>query len=1216
MIGQTIAHYRVTAKLGAGGMGEVYRATDSKLGRDVALKVLPAEMANDPQRLARFQREARAVAALNHPHIVTIYSVEEAGGVHFLTMELVEGQPLSRCIPGSGLQVAQLAEMAIALADALAAAHEKGIVHRDLKPANVMVANDGRVKVLDFGLAKETRAASDSEATLSSAGHTEAGMVMGTPAYMSPEQVAGRLVDHRTDIFSLGILLYEMATGKRPFAGASSAELASAILRDAASLVTDVRAELPSDLARIIRRCLEKEPRHRIQTARDVANEFRDLSRTASSQAVAPAAASGPVSMVRVTDSGSARAEEELWVAVLPFKSAGGDAEVEELANGLTEDITAGLSRFSYLRVVARNSTLQFQGRAVDLRTVAKELNARYVMDGGLRRSGATVRVSVQLVDTATGAHLWAETYDRELAATNALVLQDEITTKIVSTVGDSHGVLPRVMAALVKRKPADSITPCEAVMRQFHYYQMLTAEEHLAVRTLLERAVEQAPDFADAWASLALMILDEHKQGYNVQPDPLGRATTATGRALALDPANQLAHYSQATALFFQKDFDAFRHAAQRALALNPFDGSTRAWMGLLIAYSGEWDRGIALVDEALQMNPYHPGWYRFGHYWKHFRNREFQEALNAVRMINMPGYPYYHAALAAVCGHLDRSEEARRALQELLRLAPHFRERARGELGKWLSQEYVDLFLEGLRKAGLEIPDSAVCKVETPRSEHRAIRSQSGLSGAAHEQSSAAVVVLPFVNRSPDTGNEYFSDGLTEEIISNLSRIEALRVISRNSSMALKGTAMDTGSIAKQLGVTHIVSGSVRRAGDALRVTAELVEAASDTPVWSDNYSGTVADVFGIQEEIARKIASALKIKLTDSGAHAAAHRPIGNVVAYDCYLRARQELYGWTHESQERAARLVDQGLGIVGENPLLLATKGQIIWNRVNVMMDPAEGDLDEAADCARRALLLDPEDFLGIFLRGLVEGLRGNTAGALRDFRRAHQLRPGDPNVIAEMCRFAHASGVDVNDEVEELVRIDPLTPVTWLLVAFNQHMNGRIPESVPAARKVLELAREVSLIHIIAAWVFARAGLREDSIEVLEKAAKKLHATLHGSWALFLRHALDGDAETCRTHVTPLLEQCAGRIDHVACTIADGYSLIGQNDNALKWIRNGMNRGFINYPFLAVHNPLLANVRSDPRYPELMREAKARWEALGRNLPQTLRLVTSPRDLA
>ena len=368
--GSRLGPYDIIAPLGAGGMGEVYRATDTKLGRDVALKVLPAEMAHDPERLGRFRREAKTLAQLDHPNIVTIYSVEECDGIHFLTMQLVEGAALDHLIPAGGLPVEQIVEIASALGDALAAAHDKGIVHRDLKPANVMVSNEGRVKVLDFGLAKDVSATDPADATLTSDHRTQAGMVMGTPAYMSPEQTAGRPLDHRTDIFSLGVMLHEMATGRRPFEGSSSAELISAILRDNPPPVTDARPDLSSDLARIVRRCLEKDPRHRVQTARDVSNEFRDLSRQTAKQ-VATATPPAPRATI-AADSGTARADEGFWVAVLPFKYAGTSAELKALADGLSEEVVTGLSRFSYLRVIARSSTTRYANESVDVRSAGK----------------------------------------------------------------------------------------------------------------------------------------------------------------------------------------------------------------------------------------------------------------------------------------------------------------------------------------------------------------------------------------------------------------------------------------------------------------------------------------------------------------------------------------------------------------------------------------------------------------------------------------------------------------------------------------------------------------------------------------------------------------------------------------------------------------------------------------------------------------------------
>ena len=294
-VGSRLGRYDIIAALGAGGMGEVYRARDSRLGRDVALKVLPAGVAADAERLARFEHEARIVAGLNHPNIVTLYSVEDEDGIRFLTMELVEGHGLDRQVTPGGLSIARVIELGVALADALAAAHDKGVVHRDLKPANVMLTNDGRVKVLDFGLAKLADRRTDLEAAQAAtieAPVSAAGQVVGTVPYMAPEQVRGEPVDSRTDLFALGILLYELTTGRRPFEGATQGLISSAILRDTPRSLSSVRADAPPDLDRIIARCLEKEPRARIQTARDVSNELRRAGMTKDVAATDPQGAS------------------------------------------------------------------------------------------------------------------------------------------------------------------------------------------------------------------------------------------------------------------------------------------------------------------------------------------------------------------------------------------------------------------------------------------------------------------------------------------------------------------------------------------------------------------------------------------------------------------------------------------------------------------------------------------------------------------------------------------------------------------------------------------------------------------------------------------------------------------------------------------------------------------------------------------------------------
>ena len=700
--GTRLAVYEIQAPIGAGGMGEVYRATDTRLGRGVAVKILPTEMAQDADRLARFLREARAVAALNHPNVVTLYSVEECDGVHFLTMELIEGQPLDRMISANGLPVERIVEIAGAVAEGLAAAHEKGIVHRDLKPANVMVTPEGRVKVVDFGLAKDVGLETSNDATMTSAGRTQAGIVMGTPAYMSPEQVSGRVLDHRTDIFSLGVMLHEMATGRRPFEGTSSAELVSSILRDHPPLVTGVRPDLPHDLARIIRRCLEKDPRHRLQTARDVSNELRDLARLAPQTGSAPSSTSRHAA---APDSGAARAGEGFWVAVLPFKYSGGSSDVAALGEGLTEDIVTGLSRFSYLKVIARSSTVRYAREAVDVRTAANELGARYVMEGSLRQSGSKIRIAAQLVDASSGAGLWAETYDRAFRPDAAFELLDDVVPRIVSTVADTQGILPHSMTEALRNRDPNGLSPYEAVLRSFAHFQRLNAPEHAAARAALERAVEQPPDRGDCWAMLSMLYREEYTHGFNLRPDPIGRALAAARRAVDAAPANHLAYHALASALFFRRELGAFRTAAERALALNAMDGFTAAYLGFQIAYAGDWERGCALAERATRLNPNHPGWYWFPLFFNAYRQHDYQGALDVVLKVNMPAFWRTHLALATAYAQLGERDAASNAVRELLTIRPDFPVVARDELRKWWDAELIQHLIDGLRKAGLEI-------------------------------------------------------------------------------------------------------------------------------------------------------------------------------------------------------------------------------------------------------------------------------------------------------------------------------------------------------------------------------------------------------------------------------------------------------------------------------------------------------------------------------
>jgi TolB-like protein len=312
-----------------------------------------------------------------------------------------------------------------------------------------------------------------------------------------------------------------------------------------------------------------------------------------------------------VPDSGATRADEGFWVAVLPFKYAGSIAEVKALADGLPEEIVTGLSRFSYLRVIARGSTAKYSSEAGDVRAIGKELGARYVMEGSIRQAGAKVRIAVQLIDANAGSSLWAETYDRPFTPEETLDVIDDVVPRIVATIGDAQGVLAHSMTEALRHRDPESLTPYDALLRSFGFHQHVSEDEHLAGITALESAVKKAPDHADCWAMLSWLYRAEYTHGYHARPDSMDRSLTAARRAVNLAPSSQLAHAALASAHFFRGELGEFRAAAERALALNRMQGYTTAFLGLHFAYSGDWERGCGLAERATQLNPNHPGWY-----------------------------------------------------------------------------------------------------------------------------------------------------------------------------------------------------------------------------------------------------------------------------------------------------------------------------------------------------------------------------------------------------------------------------------------------------------------------------------------------------------------------------------------------------------------------------------------------------------------------------
>jgi len=401
----------------------------------------------------------------------------------------------------------------------------------------------------------------------------------------------------------------------------------------------------------------------------------------------------------------SARREEGFWVAVLPFKYSGGNADLAALTEGITEEIVTGLSRFSYLKVISRSSTSRYASESVDVRSAGKELGARYVIEGSLRHAGAKLRLAVQLADTISGAHLWAENYERSFSPETIFELQDDLVPRVVSTVADQYGALVHSMSESLRGRSAGQYSAHEAMLRAFGYWERMTPAEHAEVRDILEAAVAVAPDHSDCLAELAMIYWHEYAFGYNLRSDPLGRARAAAQRAVASAPSSHFAHCALATGLFFQKDYLAFRPAAERALALNRMDSSTAAILGNMIAYAGDWEYGLGVVERAMQLNPHHAGWYHYVAFCDAYRKRDYRGALASALKVNMPAYHWPYVYLAAVYGQLGEQQRARTVLRELDALVPNFGTIAREEFGKWLDAELTEHLLDGLRKAGLQI-------------------------------------------------------------------------------------------------------------------------------------------------------------------------------------------------------------------------------------------------------------------------------------------------------------------------------------------------------------------------------------------------------------------------------------------------------------------------------------------------------------------------------
>jgi eukaryotic-like serine/threonine-protein kinase len=740
MIGTTISHYRIIEKLGEGGMGIVYKAHDTSLDRDVALKFLPHHMIASEEEQARFLQEARAAAALNHPHICAIYSIGEEGEQQYIEMEFVDGVTLRRKIEDGELRMEDGIGYAIQVAEALQEAHCHGIVHRDIKADNIMVNGRNQVKVMDFGLAKLKGAVRLTRATTT----------VGTAAYMSPEQAQGLEVDQRTDIWSLGVLLFEMLTGKLPFRGEHEAALLYSVVHEDPLALSNFRTDISQSVASAVRKALEKDPSERYQSAAEL---VRDL------------------------------------------------------------------------------------------------------------KGGTTIQ--------------------------------------------------------------------------------------------------------------------------------------------------------------------------------------------------------------------------------------------------------------------------------------------------------------------------------------------------GSAEEKS---IVVLPFENISPDKDNEYFADGLTEEVIADLSKVRSLKVISRTSAMKLKGTQKDLRSIAGQLGVRYVLEGSVRKAANAIRVTAQLIDAANDAHLWAEKYNGTLENIFEIQETLSRQIVDELKVKLSPEESRRIADRPIKNIQAYEYYMRARREIMLFTKSGVDNAIELLQAALELEGQNELIYFGLGHANWQYVNAGLSPDPAYLAKAQEYLEKIDQISRDSHYGHRLKGALAALRGEIQVSIRELKRAYAV---DPNDVETLWMYGGITAMATGNlnvarpVIERLVQLDPLGSINFVIQSFLYLLDGAASDAVRAAEHAVQLEPDSPMTGWILGYTLAADGRREDAYQVLDRLDKMVvgHGNvLVGGLAGGLKHALFAQAEGTVQAMSQEVKDQARLDFQYSQFVAECYALIGHTEESLNWLENAFERGNLNYHYFAEKDPFLVNVRGDERFKKLMVRMKKAWE--------------------